>query len=100
MPTLPNISNLTFAENLYEEFLREPASVPPEWRSYFTEIADGELRFPHPHFGPSFRPFSLFNPPPAESRSPDADGTAAVRLPALDTRAAALQDRLYLLIRL
>ncbi len=88
---LPNPANLSFIEDLYERFLRDAASVSSEWQQYFSNIADGELRFPKPRFGPSFRPSSIFNPPPAQKAE-------AKRFANAET--AALQDRVYLLIRL
>src|SRR5438093_11020893 len=90
---LPAVSNLTFIEGLYEDYLRDPASVPPDWQQYFAEFGDGELRFPKPRLGPSFRPFSIFNPP---SRA-EGHGSALAGEP---PQSAALQDRVYLLIRL
>src|SRR3982751_4430577 len=88
----PNPANLAFTEQLYEDFLRDPASVPEEWRAYFSGIANGELRFPQPRFGPSFRPASIFNPPsPAEAQTAGRAG---------EPGSAAFQDRIYLLIRL
>ena len=83
--------NLAFVEGLYEDYLRDPSSVPSDWQKYFADLGDGELRFPKPCFGPSFRPSSIFNPPSHRVVAPN-------RLPALDK--AALQDRVYLLIRL
>src|SRR3954467_14440201 len=85
-------ANLAFVEELYEQYLRNADSVSVEWRKHFRELANGELRFPRPHFGPSFRPFSLFNPP-TTSRRPST-------MPADNASIAALQDRIYLLIRL
>src|SRR5579864_7176991 len=84
--------NLSFLEGLYEDYLRNPDSVPPDWRDYFAKIAEGEFRFPKPRFGPSFRPSSIFNPP-SLSRRP-APGRLA------DSEIAAMQDRVYLLTRL
>src|SRR5690349_10331648 len=89
---LPGAVNLAFVESLYEDYLREPSSVPLDWQEYFAQIAEGEFRFPKPRFGASFRPFSLFNPPsvaPASSRG---------RLAGPEL--AAMQDRVYLLTRL
>src|SRR5215813_4101533 len=31
-------ANATYVEWLYEQFLAEPGSVPPEWRSYFGSL--------------------------------------------------------------
>lgn len=97
-----NPANLPFVEELYEKFLHDASSVSPEWREYFSQVVDGELKFPKPHFGPSFRPFSIFNPP--EHRSPDRRETG-VGSQRADRQiggvpSAALQDRIYLLIRL
>ena len=30
-----NVTNLSFVEDLYEAYLRDPAGVDPEWRAYF-----------------------------------------------------------------
>jgi 2-oxoglutarate dehydrogenase E1 component len=91
-PQLPGPANLAFVESLYEDFVRDPSSVPADWQRYFSELGDGELRFPKPRFTPSFKPFSIFNPPTGmDSRF--AGGTVA---PA----SATIQDRIYLLIRL
>lgn len=88
----PGAANLAFIEGLYEDYLRDPASVAPDWRRYFADVSDGEFRFPKPRFGPSFRPFSLFNPPArVRERPPHRLG---------DPEIAAMQDRVYLLTRL
>ena len=43
--------NAAFVEDLYERFLTDPESVPPEWRSYFraftTPQDDGARDVPH-----------------------------------------------------
>jgi 2-oxoglutarate dehydrogenase E1 component len=92
LETTPGVANLAYVEALYEGFLREPASVPPDWQRYFAQLADGDLHFSQTRFGPSFRPFSLFNPPTM----------AAARLnrPPKEPEIAALQDRVYVLTRL
>src|SRR6516225_5242474 len=90
--TVPGAANLAFVEGLYENYLREPNSVPSDWQKYFAQIAEGEFRFPKPRFGASFRPFSLFNPPSAEPAAPQG------RLAGPEL--AAMQDRVYLLTRL
>src|SRR6185312_4497494 len=90
-----NPANLAFVEDLYEKFLRDASSVAPEWREYFGRVANGELRFPQPRFGPSFKPRSLFNP----LGRPAAPGTAGVS-PAFGITPHGIQDRIYMLIRL
>jgi 2-oxoglutarate dehydrogenase E1 component len=92
-PQLPGPANLAFVESLYEDFVRDPSSVPADWQGYFSELGNGELRFPKPRFTPSFKPFSLFNPPTGMESGP-------ARGPASAASSAAIQDRIYLLIRL
>jgi 2-oxoglutarate dehydrogenase E1 component len=88
----PGAANLEFVEELYEDYLRDPRSVAPDWQRYFAEVAVGEFRFPKPRFGPSFRSFSIFNPPaPTRERPQHRLG---------DPEIAAMQDRVYLLTRL
>ena len=33
-------ANLAFIESLYEDYLRDPASVAPDWQHYFAELAE------------------------------------------------------------
>src|SRR3954462_5455401 len=67
---LLDANNLAFVEALYEDFTRIPASVPSDWQQYFSQVANGELRFPKPRFGPSFKPYSIFNPPDGTDSKP------------------------------
>src|SRR6185312_8701275 len=92
-----NPANLAFVEDLYEKFLRDASSVSPEWREYFGHVANGELRFPQPHFGPSFKPQSLFNPTAGVS-SPTGKSMASTL--AASGVPHGIQDRIYMLIRL
>src|SRR4029453_10515024 len=50
---LPNSVSLEFVEALYADFLRDPESVPPDWRSYFQSLSDGNSAS---SFKPSFKP--------------------------------------------
>src|SRR6516164_3523068 len=88
---LPSPGNLAFVEALFEDYLRNAGSVPPDWQQYFAETANGELRFEKQRFGPSFRPRSIFNPPTARRESARPTSPAGT---------APWQDRVYLLIRL
>jgi 2-oxoglutarate dehydrogenase E1 component len=59
-PELPSQSNLAYVEALYEDYLRDPDSLPANWREYFRQ-------FGSPHDGaPRVRPTpvmrSIFNP--------------------------------------
>ncbi|MCI0747320.1 MAG: 2-oxoglutarate dehydrogenase E1 component [Verrucomicrobia subdivision 3 bacterium] len=59
----PGAANLSFLEGLYADYLRDPASVLPEWREYFETLGNGDVREEGFKPGPTFRRFSLFNPP-------------------------------------
>ena len=63
-PTVvPDSSNLAFVEQLYGDYLRDPASVPAAWRAYFAALGDGGPPGGAVRLRPSFRPHSIFNPP-------------------------------------
>src|SRR6266536_132957 len=87
----PAVHNLAYLEELYAAWLRQAASVPEPWRRYFEAIADGQGAGPDARLGPSFRPFSIFNPP---GPTPAGDGAQAD-----EVRRARLQDRVNQLIR-
>lgn len=94
---LPGSSNLAFIEDLYLEYLSDPASVSEQWRSYFDGIAQtngshavsGNFRK-----GPSFRPRSVFNSGDAQ-QSPTANGLAS----AIGDESGVLQERVDQLVR-
>jgi 2-oxoglutarate dehydrogenase E1 component len=88
----PGAVNLAYIEGLYEDYLRDPSSVPSDWQPFFAAYADREFRFPKPRFGPTFSPSSIFNPP-----SVTTTRTAGAFS---DPEAAAIQDRVYLLTRI
>src|SRR5262249_36149582 len=77
-----------FLEGLYADFLRDPSTVDPQWRSYFERLVREEGRFAqNPRLSPSFRAPSLF-------------GTAGVAHPGRgESSIAVLQDRLDQLVR-
>jgi 2-oxoglutarate dehydrogenase E1 component len=60
------LSNLAFAEELYFQFLRDPASVEPGWRAYFQGL-DGanRERGPAALIPPAAFARSIFSPAPA-----------------------------------
>src|SRR6185437_5817142 len=97
----PNSLSLAFVEGLYADFLDDPSSVDPEWRSYFEALsaasrpAAAENGEPGTwKSGPSFHPASLFNPRGRSGRNGASRATATAV-----TQAAALQDRVDQLIR-
>ncbi len=54
------VDNLAYAEQMYQRWLDDAASVPIEWRDYFgTEITEIRERVP---VGPRFQTRSIFNP--------------------------------------
>jgi len=53
--------SLSFVEGLYADYLRDPASVPEDWRSYFEANVSLDPEFVRrPQLGPSFEPPSVF----------------------------------------
>jgi 2-oxoglutarate dehydrogenase E1 component len=77
--------SLSFAEGLYEDFVREPASVPEDWRRWFA--SQGAANLVRGRVGPSFAPPSLFDP--ARGRN----GVHAASAPAVGSRQTALEAR-------
>ncbi|HEX9046722.1 MAG TPA: 2-oxoglutarate dehydrogenase E1 component, partial [Verrucomicrobiae bacterium] len=64
---IPSHMSLAYLEGLYADYLRDPAAVPPAWRSYFAGIINGgPAESPEPT-RPAFRAYSVFNPPSARS---------------------------------
>ena len=57
----PNSSNLAYVEDIYESYLKDPASVDPRWRRTFDDWSRDDGIRPV-QLGPSFRPASIFNP--------------------------------------
>lgn len=84
---VPNSSNLAFAEGMYADFLRDPASVPADWRAYFSNLNE-----PAPaKLAPQAATHSIFNPP-ATTQSVDAGEL-------WHEQAGHLQDRVDQLVR-
>jgi 2-oxoglutarate dehydrogenase E1 component len=77
----PGTLNLSFVEGLYDDYLRDRESVLPEWRDYFDRLANGDATGNGHASGPSFRPFSLFNPP---SRQVSLDGVSEAKQERVD----------------
>ncbi len=66
--------NLAFVEDLYAQFCEDPASVDPDWRSYFAMM---EADRPAPvRIGPSFGVRSIFNPSGGDGNGPSPVGRA------------------------
>jgi 2-oxoglutarate dehydrogenase E1 component len=59
---IPNSQNLSFIESLFADYLRDPESVPPDWRSYFQAMRGGN-GLSGQALAPRFAPWSIFNPP-------------------------------------
>src|SRR5690606_16697411 len=57
----PNSMSLAFVGGLYADYLRDPSSVPEDWREYFETNASLDPEFSRrPQLGPSFEPPSVF----------------------------------------
>ncbi|MBK8913427.1 MAG: 2-oxoglutarate dehydrogenase E1 component [Phycisphaerales bacterium] len=96
MSQSPNSLSIAFAEELYQSYVRDPASVPEDWRTYFDRYAprDGSADVP---LGPTFRPTSIFNPP--TDAGADFVSGAALFGGARPADIAFLQDRVGMMIR-
>lgn len=82
-----------FVEGLYGDYLRDPLSVSEDWRRYFEQFAMAERTIGR--LGPSFKPFSIFNPPSSGVR--EVSNGAPSEAPMADV--AVLQDRADQLVR-
>src|SRR5881296_711086 len=86
---LPNSVSLEFVEALYADYLRDPESVPPDWRQYFQSLSEGNGFSKGQSLTPEFRPWSIFdNPRPGGNGRAIEDATGAI-----------LQERVDQLIR-
>ena len=74
--------NLGYVEQLYSRYRQDAGSVPSSWREEFERNGNSSVSVSQGP-GPSFRPWSIFNPP----------------APNRGLRSASLQDRLNQLIR-
>ena len=86
---LPNSVSLEFIEALYADYLRDPESVSPDWRQYFQGLSEGNGFSKTQSLTPTFKPWSIFNPP----------GTSGNGAVAEEAKVAVLQERLDQLIR-
>jgi 2-oxoglutarate dehydrogenase E1 component len=86
---LPNSVSLEFVESLYSDFLKDPQSVPSDWRNYFQSFSDGNGSVKTEPFRPSLSSWSIFSPP-----APVTTGTATE-----ESTTAVLQERIDQLIR-
>jgi 2-oxoglutarate dehydrogenase E1 component len=85
--TFLNVTNLPFAEELYVRYLRDPSSVPADWRRYFEQLSRDATTGGKPPLVPLFQVSAPFAPP--------RDGAAGAEASEL----ARLQNRVDLLIR-
>jgi len=56
-----NLASIEFAEGLYEEYLKDPNSVPQDWRDFFEQSNQRSAPSGPVRIGPSFRPASIFH---------------------------------------
>src|SRR6266513_162591 len=87
--SLPNSFSLEFLESLYQYYLRDPQSVPSDWRRYFESLSEGNGSSKGQSIAPAFKQWSIFNPPAA-----GGNGAAAEQ-----ATGAVLQERVDQLIR-
>src|SRR5690349_22536370 len=65
----PNPMSLPFEEALYADFLRDPNSVPDEWRRSFEAMREGNGFTARPQLAPSFPRRALYSAPRAGGRN-------------------------------
>src|SRR5438093_5914812 len=85
---LPSSVSLEFVEALYEDYLRDPDSVSPDWRQYFQSLSEGNGFSKGQRLAPAFKPWSIFNPPARGNGAAVEEATGAI-----------LQERVDQLIR-
>lgn len=88
--------SLSFVESLYTDYLKNPDSVPPDWRDYFNDLARAGDERGNGHagqvsFGPSFSPGTLFSGPPTSATESNGNGG--------QLHLAFLQDRVDQIVR-
>ena len=59
----PGSLNLAFLEDLYAQYLRDPASVSADWQEYFGNLRNGDQPPGRNVVAPNFAGTSIFNPP-------------------------------------
>jgi 2-oxoglutarate dehydrogenase E1 component len=69
-----NSQSLPFVEELYADYLRDPQSLPADWRSYFDRLRGNENGRFQPPADVAFPQRSLFHLPEADGARP-ADGS-------------------------
>jgi 2-oxoglutarate dehydrogenase E1 component len=74
-------ANATYVEWLYEQFLAEPGSVPPEWRRYFSTLAPDGGEVAH---GPIVQAVARR----VRQRAPETGAAPAGDAPAIEKQAA------------
>ncbi|HET9951854.1 MAG TPA: 2-oxoglutarate dehydrogenase E1 component [Candidatus Eisenbacteria bacterium] len=84
----PNPMSLPFVEALYADFLRDPNSVPAEWRKHFESMREANGFAARPRLRPSFPQRTLYGSPRGGGRNGsgvnsivDVDGDADSRAP-------------------
>ncbi len=82
-----NSASLSFVEGLYEDFLKDPASVPPDWQEYFRLQPEAQGGGMGLRFRPTFRPSSIFHGAPMDRGVAEGSGSGN------------LQDRVSQLMR-
>jgi len=70
--------NADFLESLYEQYLRDPTSVAPQWRQYFARLGAARTEGTAPRVSAQVaRPTAVLSPRPAATPAPPADARQA-----------------------
>ncbi len=89
-PAMFSPLSLEYVERMYADYLRDPSSATPAWQSHFAGMRNGDPDDKSAFLGPTFRPYSVFNPPAAHRTGLPHGGEPEV---------AGLQERVDALIR-
>ena len=101
-----NVSDLSFVESLYAEFLASPDNVPEKWRAYFESQAPDRQLVWQPRLDPTFAPARIFGGngkstlTESQSRSTSGVSTAAVQQEWLAQLVRAYRERGHAIARL
>jgi 2-oxoglutarate dehydrogenase E1 component len=62
--------NSQYLEQLYEDYIKDPSSLKPEWKKYFDSIQNGKAEISHNSVIESFRNLKLKSTPVANDTDP------------------------------
>lgn len=95
---MSDAGSLAFVEGLYADYLKDPSTVPADWRAYFQQEA-ATLNGGANQIGPSFKPRSVFNAAPTHFTPPKVQRETTSSVEKNGASALVSQDRVDALVR-